>query len=390
MYYQTLKNVGMGEGSVHSFQVFSFYRFSSGTCITILDMYTSSIKNVLMVDGSLYGLDIFNIVHICRIDDDHISVVLRGTHDVLVTFSVVKKNVVSHEEIEDDFVKCIVSSSDQVFLGYQSGCCQRVQRKHVLKGKLKEAMTVSINKNRPVSSIIFNDEYILMACGGYMYMCTKDFTSSPEPELKMKRPHGVQYIQELVICPDKKSFLVSFQCCPELHLFDFSSLELLKVVNFEDLIRKLNPYAESSDMRVTSMCAIYDVLWIATGSGHILIYSIDSVTNEITLLTTLHPYKMELRKLCLWKVAAKADKHEVEYLIVATGKELNPAIFGEDTLCPINSTFVDESVQKRSPVKSNPSIITNLNEADQHQPDGKIVLMWEAVDSKEMKKLLAD
>lgn len=356
-----------------------------GTCITVLDMHTSAVKDSVNIDGALYGLPIFNIVHICLVDEEHIAVILRGTHDVLLIFSLTKKNVLSYEEIENDFVKCVVASSDQIFIGYQSGSCQRIHRKHFLKGKLKEGITIKINSNRQVSSITFNDQHILVACGGYMYMYDVDFNSTSEPGAHVKRPHGEQYIQELVVLPDKKRFLVSFQCCPEIHLFDFKTLDVLKVVNFRDIIKKLNPFAESSDMRVTSMCPFYDVVWVATGSGHILIYSIDSVTNELNLLTTLHPYKMELRKLCLWKM--KPNNLKVKHLVIATGKELNPEIFGKDALCPLNSYYVDETVEKRTAVKVNPAAVTSLKDV-QPMP-GKIVLMWQAADATEMKKILS-
>lgn len=352
-------------------------------------MTTSTVKETLDVDGALYGLPSFNIVHIVLADDDHVAVILRGLHDIVLIFSVHKKNVINDEEIQDDFVKSILSCGEHVFLGYQSGTLVRVLRRHFIKGKMRDSVRVPINNNRAISSIICNDHDIILACGGYMYTCPINFAASSPPEFKFRRPHGEQYIEELLICPEKQKCFVSFQCLPEVHMCALDTLVPLAVVNFGDTIMSLNRYAEPSDLRVTGMCAIYDVLWVGTGSGHIMIYSIDSETNDMSLLTTLHPYKMELRKLHLWKVKNKSRVNGVEYLVISTGKELNPDVFGSEALCPLKSSFPDERTLRRPFVKPASPTPTVTSLYDIHPPDGKIILIWQAVCATEMKKLLS-
>ena len=369
----------------------------SGSFISVLDMTSSEVKAVLNIDGPKYGLVDFNPVHICLIDDHHVAVVVRGiSNDDILIFSTDKsRDIVSHEAVDDDHVKSTLVKGDWVYMGFETGQIARVNKKHLLKGKFQREMIkieISTNSPKPVLSIIFDAKNVLLASGRFLYQYPLEFSNRSVDGL-IKHLHLQQRIDCLVSLPNACQFAAFFQCAPEVHIVNFETFDTVCVITLGDKIRELNPFCESSDRRVTSMCVVYDVLWLGTGSGHIFIYDLSQKDQQPELLTVFQPYKMELRKLCLWNVAPNKDEHGVEYLVVSIGKELNSLAFAPNhaskTLCRLTSGLPVEEKCWTLPQKSGTPTVTSFDEVLTN-PEGKVVLMWHATNAKTMRQYLAD
>ena len=368
-----------------------------GPFINILDMTSSDVKAVLNIDGPKYGLANFNAVHICLIDDHHVAVVVLGiSNDHILIFSTDKsRDIVSHEAVDDEHIKSIALKGDYVYMGFETGQIGRINKKHLLKGKFQREMIkieIATNSPKPVLSIIFDAKNVLLASGRFLYQYPLEFSNRKIDGL-IKHLHLQQRINCLVTLPNEGQFAAFFQCAPEVHIVNFETFDTVCVITFGDKIRELMPYCQSSDRRVTSMCVVYDVLWLGTGSGHIFIYDLSQKDQQPELLTVFQPYKMELRKLCLWNVAPNKDEHGVKYLVVSTGKELNPLAFAPNhaskTLCQLTSGVpVEEkcrTLQRKSPTPT----VTSFDETLKN-PEGKVILMWHATNAKTMRQYLAD
>ena len=61
--------------------------------------------------------------------------------------------------------------------------------------------------------------------------------------------------------------------------FEIQSLHEVGSCNVEETIQTIFVGADRNDTRVSCMCAVYDVLWLGTGSGHILCYEVVTHTN---------------------------------------------------------------------------------------------------------------
>jgi hypothetical protein len=359
-------------------------------------MNSSTVKLTLAIDGSQYGLVNFNAVDICMIDEHHVAVVVLGkANDVIFIFSTDKsRNIVSHEVIDEDHITSIAVNGDSVYVGFETGQIARVNKKHLLKGKfLREMIKTQIQTalSRPVLAIIFDVRNVLVASGRFISQYPLEF-SNRESDGLIKHLHLQQRIDHLVTLPGARQFAAFFQCAPEVHIVNFKTFDTACVITFGDKIQELNPGCGFCDRRVTSMCFVYDVLWLGTGSGHIFIYDVSQNDKQPQLLTVFQPYKIELRKLCLWKVDQNQDEHGVEYLVVSTGKELNPLAFAGNnaakTLCWLTGEVPVEikcrSLQRKSPTPT----VTSFDETLKN-PEGKVILMWHAADAKTMRQYLA-
>jgi hypothetical protein len=365
-----------------------------GLYISILDMNSSKVKSKMDIFNK-YNFAVFNLLHICLIDEHHVAVVVLGTdNDVLLIFSTDKsQNMLSHEDIDEN-IKSIAVNGDSVYVGFQTGQIARVNKKHLLKGKfLREMVRTQTKLQRPVMSMIFDANNVLFASGRYLYQYPL-FFSNREADGLIKHLHPEQSIDQLVLLPGARQFAAFFQCAPEVHIVNLETFNTTRVISFGYKLLELNPCCEPSDRRVTSICAVYDVLWLGTGSGHIFIYDISQDDQQPRLLTVFQPYIMELRKLCLWKVAQNKDKHGVEYLVISTGKELNPLVFSNKTaktLCELASGIPVEEKCRSSKRKSPTPTVTSDNENSNYGiPEEKVILMWHAADANTMRQYLAD
>ena len=115
-----------------------------------------------------------------------------------------------------------------------------------------------------------------------------------------------------------KSYVTVWKSC--------ESFKELASYNVESIVKNDTPNSDTNDTRVSCMCSVLDVLWIGTGSGHIFIFEVKADDNYFTLLSTLKPYDLETRNLCLAKL-------NDEYVVLSCGKTVNQSLFGESSLC---------------------------------------------------------
>lgn len=356
-----------------------------GAFVSVIDMATSKVKDVLTIDGNKYGLPVFNLVHICLVDDAQVVIVLRGSHDVLLTFSTEKqRKILNYHAYLEEHVTAIIANDNHVFIGFQHGRFVRILKKHFLKGKMKkDPFEVTINDHRPIPAMVVNDSKLIVANDKYLYLYTSDVSS--DRYLQLKRTHQLQPVREIILSKDKQALFVSFQCSAEIYFYDVENMRCHEM-SCEDVVKRLLPDADSNDTRVTCMCQVLDVLWVGTGSGHILVYHFDVTSYQLIYITCFQPYRIEVRKLCAIRLDQPNDDG-VQDFVLTSGKILNEHVFGENSLCqlhgdfPLDQTFIDRGMGKG---RVSPSGITM---SDTHDREGKVILIWQALNSRVMKNL---
>lgn len=396
----------------------------------------AEVKNVIKIDHNSTGMEAFNPTHIQLINEDHLAIVILGVvEDEICIYTTEGKNSM-HEVIDDDHVKCIAVHSGHVYMGLQSGNLTRIAVKSFLKGKLQKDVTCTmVNENRPILSMAFGRRSVVVCSGGYLYQYPLEFTKNDDDmkNVKLQKLHARQRIVELLklplsymardengkgICSNASDdeitavemLAVRFECLAEVQIVELDTFRVVAKIELGDKILELTHNCEESDRRVTTICAVCDVLWVGTGSGHIFVYDIGCVfeggscDNEVKrpdLLTVFQPYSMELRKLCLWEIPSTSANSNsrgnnsndiprgVEFLVVSTGKKLNADAFGgNQALCKLTSDFPPEDervIVQGSPTNSVTSFDTTLK-----NPEGKTILFWYASDAKTMRILMRD
>ena len=327
-------------------------------------------------------------MHICLIDSSQVAIVLRGSHDIMLTFTVDKQRKILYcHPFDEEHVTSLLASNNYVFIGYQHGSFLRVPKKHFLRGKLnKNSTPIVINQSRPTSAMLVGSDKLIISNDKYLYQYPLDFVSDRGGQIE--KAHKEQPVREIIISYDKKKFFVSFQCNPEIYIYDFVNLSRLCEYNCGEIVTDIFPGADNNDTRVTCMCSVLDVLWVGTGSGHILIFEDDGEKNRLNILVSFKPYKLEMRKFCLVEVD-DASFNDVKYLMVTSGSIRNENMFGENSLCTFNGDFpLDEAYVDRGFGKERLSP-QGIIMKDEHDCTGKIILMWQVLSAKRLRNLQA-
>lgn len=350
-------------------------------------MDTSLVKYTIKVDGDEYGISNFNFANICLIDSNQIILVLRGTHDVILTFSVVHRRVINSFSFEEEHVTAIYASTNYVFLGYGSGVFTRILKKNFSKKKLKNfTIDIDTHLQRPISFIISNSDNLIVACDNSLFRYYLDFPNSGRTKVKLKRI-STQPIENIVLSFDERFLYIFFQCSSVVLCYICETLKEVGSCDIEDIVNEMLPTADPIDKRVSCVCSVYDVLWIGTGSGSILIYHVikDITTSKVNfeLLIEFHPYAMETRNFCLIEVEQPRTENE-RYLIASTGRSVDTDIFGAGSLCKLDDSYPDDNVSQARRYSAD---ILSLESRGKRKKQQKYVLIWHALDAKSIKNM---
>ncbi|XP_065659194.1 leucine-rich repeat serine/threonine-protein kinase 2 isoform X5 [Hydra vulgaris] len=343
-----------------------------GQFVIVINMENFRIVQKFKVDTEELSQQNFNMSSITTISDKYVCVVLRSFDDVIIIYKAKKYSVFRIYTMEDSHILSISANDEWVCLGFLNGRCSKVTLKNFLNGSmLKNLYDFQISALcLPVTSLVFLLETVVWSVGRSIAYCYLK-----KEEEGMKPCHTERKVQEIVYSFNKKIFFISFQNSPEIYLHSAETKEILHTFSCRNDILSCSPKALNVDLRVTCMCSVVNMLWVGTGSGHILIYEVQKKKFKIILLLTLHPYAKELRKLVL----IPTERHDdVKYLIVSTGKELNKNAFGMNTLVCFNDDIP----------KDEAAINEKLYEPENTgESNGKVILVWHVLPAYQYKNL---
>ena len=343
-------------------------------------MESFQIVHQVKVDGKELGLDNFNMSSINPMGDEHLCVVLRGLHDVILIYKIKKRSITKSYFLEDANIVSVSANHEWVCLGFHNGRCCKVSLRNFINGRmLKNLQDIQLKENfqlkeNALNSSVLLGETLIWSSGRSIIHC-----NIKKDEAGMLQSYNERNVREIVPSFDEKLFFVSFQCSPEIHIHKMDSKERLFYFSCHNDILSCSPAALNVDLRVSCMCSVDNMLWVGTGSGHILIYEVCKQENAFStvLLQTLHPYINEMRKLVLVPMTqSRADG--VNHLIVSTGKELNEKAFGTGSFfdftgqVPKDQTAIDQNLCK-------------IVDAD--ESEGKVILVWHVLAAHQYKNL---
>lgn len=331
---------------------------------------------MLNIDGGKYGLDVFNLVNIDLLDETHIAIVLRSLeHDLLIIFSTESPRKVVSCRIFTEFVSALSFSEKFGYFGHENGHLSSIPKANLLNDKVNPGtIDLSVNETGRVKSILVISEYLVLAIEKYIYQYNVKQLSIDLQKIQLA--HASQPIREMVLNQNKTQILVSFQSSPVIVTFDAITLDRLTECDSENIIMSYLPAATRSDIRISCMCTFADVLWVGTGSGHIVTYQY--VGNTFSCLHVFQPYELEMRILCAVELR-KQTEDKVKYLVFSAGKKLNKNIFGENSFIeltqnPVSVEYVG-NIGRESPV--------NIIDSE----EAKVMFVWQGIDAKSMTHL---
>ncbi|XP_065659178.1 leucine-rich repeat serine/threonine-protein kinase 2 isoform X5 [Hydra vulgaris] len=337
----------------------------------------------------------FNISSITPIGDKHVCVLLRSDNDVILVYKTKGYRFLRIYEIKNDFI-CSISANkdwvcsicsisankDWVCLGFDNGHCFKVTLNSFLNGRMlrnsiligKKSNPISSKKKFPVTTSVLLSETFVWSSGYSFKYCN---LNKSDDEKKIKCFEDIERkVEDIVFSFDEKLFFISFYCSPEIQVYKKETKGILHTFSCHDDILRDSPNALNTDLRVTCLCSVSDMLWVGTGSGHILIYKVYDVDGIYKLLQTLHPYKIEVRKLLLVELTQTRDDG-VKHIVVSIGKELNKNAFGLDSFFEFNGNIPKDqtAIDKK--------IYTHLDDKD-----GKVIIFWHVLQSHQYKNLV--
>ena len=333
----------------------------------------SAETEVLNINGRKYGLDCSSLVHLALLDSLHIAVVLRGSiYDLMIIFSIKPERKVIHCRTFK-YISSLCFSENYGYFGHQNGHLSCIPKLNLLKAEFSaDTYELLVNESKCVKSIVLTKEYLVLAIQKYMYQYKKSELSSGLQKIQLA--HASQPIREMILNKNKTEIIVSFESSPLVVTFDAVTLNRLKECDSENIIKSYLPAATRSDIRISCMCTFADVVWVGTGSGHIVTYQYGG--NTFSRLHVFQPYELEMRTLCAVELKNKTEDN-VKYLVCSAGKKLNANIFGEDSFVkltqdPLCLEYVSDPGRK-SPVHMSKS------------EEANIMLIWQGIDAKSMR-----
>lgn len=343
-----------------------------GCCIIIFNVISAEAE-VLNINGTKYGLDRSRLVHIALLDNLHIAVVLRGSmNDLMIIFSTESQRKVIRCRMFK-YISSLCFSENYGYFGHQNGHLSCIPKLNLLNAEVNpDAYDLLVNGSDSVKSILLIKEYLVLAVQKYMYQYKVNELSNVLQ--KSQLAHGSQPIREMLLNKNKTQIIVSFENSPLVVTFDAVTLERLAECDSENIIKSCLPAVTRTDIRINCMCTFADVLWLGTGSGHIVIYQY--VGNTFSRLHVFRPYELEMRTLCAVELKNETED-KVKYLVCSAGKKLNKNIFGEDSFVkltqdPLCLEYVSESERKS---------LVHLTKAE----ESNIMLIWQGIDAKSMR-----
>ena len=344
-------------------------------CYVVIYNIISAETEVLNIDGGKYGLDVFNLVNIDLLDDTHIAVVLRSLeHDLMIIFSTEGPRKVISCRMFTEFVSALSFSEKFGYFGHENGHLSCIPKANLLNDKVDPGtIDLSVNETGRVKSILVISEHLVLAIGKYIYQYNVKQLSNDLQKIQLA--HASQPIREMISNQNKTQILVSFQSSPVIVTFDAVTLDRLTECDSENIIKSHLPAATRSDIRISCMCTFADVLWVGTGSGHIVTYQY--VGNTFSCLHLFQPYELEMRILCAIELR-KQTEDKVKYLVCSSGKKINKNIFGQNS-------FIE--------LTQNPLCVNYARDTGRESPviidseEAKVMLIWQGIDAKSMTHL---
>ena len=334
----------------------------------------SAETEVLNINGRKYGLDRSSLVHVALLDNLHIVVVLRGLmYDFMIIFSTKpQRKVIRCRRFK--YISSLCFSENYGYFGHQNGHLSGIPKLNLLKDEVNpDTYDLLVNESGCVKSILLIKEYLVLAIQKYIYQYKVNELSNVLQ--KSQLAHASQPIREMLLNKNKTQIIVSFESSPLVVTFDAATLERLAECDSENIIKSCLPAATRTDIRISCMCTFADVLWLGTGSGHIVTYQY--IGNTFSRLHVFQPYELEMRILCAVELK-NATEDKVKYLVCSAGKKLNKNIFGEDSFVkltqdPLCLEYLSELGRKSPPVQ--------MNESE----EANVMLIWQGIDAKSMR-----
>ena len=371
----------------------------TGAAILVIDLETSKIKHKFIPENkSLLKAkeSFFSISSIYDIDKQHVAIVLRSTNDYISIYSAERKKPVENYQVADDYIRSIAVSEHYVILGCENGCFTRVAKNHFLKGKFKEKLSVKVNLRRSINALITNEVGVaqgqqrdrgsfkmVLGCDKYVYRYPIEFDDpdSIEPEA-VRHGNEKKHVAQMGVSLDGQLVFNSYGASPVISCRIVETMESLGDIDCSVEIRRLIPTSDVYDQRVTCFCVNQDTLWVGMGSGHILIYEIKRDA-ELSFITWLKPYKLEVRSIVSCHNANKTPNH----LVVSIGKEINSngLCYEGKGLCTLNGVFPSDP----PPVTRKNSSKTQLPQKYDEDFDKKMLLIWDGVEAAVLRQLIA-
>nr|XP_047144215.1 leucine-rich repeat serine/threonine-protein kinase 2 isoform X2 [Hydra vulgaris] len=354
--------------------------------IIVINMESFKTVKKIEINATLFGLESFNMSSITTIGDKNVCVVLKSVNDVILVYTAENYSVIHYYKINNIYVCSISANKDSVCLGFDDGRCSKVSLKSFLNGKmLKKSYLFGSSEKKKISvttSVLLSETFIWSSGDSFKYCNLKKYE-----DCKKVKCDTEQEVKEISFSLDEKLFFVYYQCSPEIDIYNVETKKLLHSFSCQDDIFMFLPKASDNDIRVTCVCSVDDMLWVGTGSGHILIYELHNIEHiyKTKLLQTLHPYEIEVRKLLL--VVMTQPRHDgVKYVIVSIGSKLNSSAFG------INSFFEFNGYIPKDQTAIDQKLYTHLdndgNDDDNDRKAGKVVIVWHVLQSHQYKNLI--
>ena len=346
-----------------------------GCCLVIYNIISDETE-VLNIDGRKYSLNVFNLVNIDMLDDTHVGVVLRGLeHDLMIIFSTEGQRKVISFRIFTEFVSALSFTEKFGYFGHENGHLSCIPKANLFNDKANPGTNdLPVNEIGRVKSVLVTNEHLVLAVGKYIYQYHEKQLSVDLQKIKLA--HDSQPVREMILNQNKTQILVSFQSSSVIVIFDAVTLDRLTECDSENIIKSHLPEATRSDIRVSCMCTFADVLWVGTGSGHIVTYQY--VGNTFSCLHVFQPYELEMRVLCAVELR-KRTEDKVKYLVCSAGKKLNKNIFGKNSFIKLSQNpLCGEYVRdfgRESPV--------NIIDSE----EAKVMLIWQGIDARSMTHL---
>ncbi|XP_047144102.1 leucine-rich repeat serine/threonine-protein kinase 2 isoform X2 [Hydra vulgaris] len=324
----------------------------------------------------------FNISFITPIGDKHVCVLLRSRNDVILVYKTKGYSFLRNYEIKNGFIRSISANKDWICLGFDDGHCSKVTLNNFLNGRMlknshligKKSNPISSKKKFPVTTSVLLSETFIWSSGYSFKYCN---LNESEDKKKVKCFEDIECkVKDIVFSFDEKLFFISFHCSPEIQVYKKETKGILHTFSCRDDILRYSPNALNIDLRVTCLCSVSDMLWVGTGSGHILIYKVYDVDRFCKLLQALHPYKIEVRKLLLVELT-QTRNDGVKHIVVSIGKELNKNAFGLKSFFEFNVNIPKDQTA------INKKIYTHLDDKD-----GKVIIFWHVLQSHQYKNLV--
>ncbi|XP_065659175.1 leucine-rich repeat serine/threonine-protein kinase 2 isoform X5 [Hydra vulgaris] len=346
--------------------------------IIVINMESFKTVKKIEINATLFGLESFNMSSITPIGDKNVCVVLKSVNDVILIYTAENYSVIHYYKINNLYVCSISANKESVCLGFDDGRCSKVTLKSFLNGKMlkKSQIFGSSKKKIPVTTSVLLFETFIWSSGySFKYCNLKKYEDKKKVKCDTERE-----VKEISFSFDEKLFFVYYKCSPEIHIYSVETKELLHSFSCQDDIFMFLPKATDNDIRVTCVCSVDDMLWVGTGSGHILIYELHNIDYiyKTKLLQILHPYEIELRKLLL-VVMTQPRQDGVKYVIVSIGNKLNNSAFGK------NSFFEFNGYIPKDQTAIDQKLYTHL---DNEGEDGKVIIVWHVLQSHQYKNLV--